>query len=316
MAIQAGLLTSAITQSDPGNSSLISRLKITSSFLVAKILAYTLLGILLGSLGSFLTISLRLQGWLQVAIGIYMLTTVGRLLNLHPIFNYLVVKPPSWVYRLMKREAKSASIISAGFMGLLTVLMPCGVTQAMMVLAVGSGSALLGAGIMFAFTLGTSPLFFLLGAVTSQLLTNRKLEIAAATLILFFSVLSINGGLGLLGSIYTLQNFYKAATVSSLPVKGSVAGVDQEGKQEATIVVRSSGYSANKTALRSGIPVKLTLLSQNAAGCARAFTIPKLNITKILPANGTETVEFTPARPGRLAFSCSMGMFTGSFEII
>ena len=95
-----------------------------------------------------------------------------------------------------------------------------------------------------------------------------------------------------------------------------MAGVNNQGRQTAVVNVSSGGYLTDTATFRSGVPVELTLVSKNVNGCARAFTIPAMNISKILPVNGTEKIVFTPNRRGRLAFSCSMGMFTGSFEII
>lgn len=289
-------------------------------FLLAKVLSYTILGFLLGALGSFLTLSLRLQGTLQIFIGLFMLGTAARLLNLHPIFRFLVIQPPKSVYRLLKNRSKNSSLFAPAILGFLTVLMPCGVTQAMMVLAMGTGSPWLGAAIMLSFTIGTSPVFFALGVTTLGLLKHRKFESLAAVLVAAFAFLSINGGLNMVGSIYTFQNFKRAAGLSfsgnALAASGKVAGVSKEGRQEVTIHIRSNGYSSSITTLKSGVPVDLTLVSQNAGGCARAFTIPSLNISKIVPVSGNSTIAFTPNRPGKLLYSCSMGMYTGEFDVI
>lgn len=64
------------------------------------------------------------------------------------------------------------------------------------------------------------------------------------------------------------------------------------------------------------MPVKLVIKSQNVQSCARSFIIPTLKINKILPTNGAETIEFTPEELGQLSFSCGMGMYTGSFNVI
>jgi plastocyanin domain-containing protein len=86
--------------------------------------------------------------------------------------------------------------------------------------------------------------------------------------------------------------------------------------QEVTIDVASSGYTATATTLKRNVPVKLTLRTNNTNGCIRGFTIPDLGISKILPVTGTTTLSFVPTQTGRLAYSCSMGMFTGAFTVI
>ena len=146
-----------------------------------------------------------------------------------------------------------------------------------------------------------------------ELLQKKAFSYAAAAIIFVFAVLSINGGLGLMGSPYTLQNYYLAATGKF--AEGSTAEVTG-GIQNVTITVTSRGYSSSATTLKRGVPVRLTLATNNTQGCARAFTIPDLNISKVLPVTGSETIEFTPAKAGRLAYSCSMGMYTGAFAVV
>ena len=53
-------------------------------FLGAKLLAYTILGIFLGWIGSVLQLSPYSRAALQIGIGIFMLGTAARLFNLHP----------------------------------------------------------------------------------------------------------------------------------------------------------------------------------------------------------------------------------------
>ena len=83
-AVQGGLLASSLTEENKKKSTLI--------FLGAKLVAYTLLGFLLGLLGSQLNISPKIQGIFQIVIGIFMIATAGRLLNIHPIFRYFVIQ--------------------------------------------------------------------------------------------------------------------------------------------------------------------------------------------------------------------------------
>ena len=175
----------------------------------------------------------------------------------------------------------------------------------------------MGAAIMFAFVLGTSPVFFVLGASVVELLKHEAFSFAAAGVIAVFAILSINGGLGLRGSFYTLQNLYKAAITdpSTLATTGQAVGV-VGGVQDVVITVASNGYTSSATTLKKDVPVRLTLKTNNTGGCVRAFTIPDLQISKILPATGSETLEFTPKKSGRLAYSCSMGMYTGAFNVI
>lgn len=313
LAVQGGLLASSLAQREREQKALL-----VGTFLLSKLVAYTLLGFALGSLGSTLTISPALQGFMQILVGLFMLTTAARLLNLHPIFRYFIIQPPKSIFKIVRATGKSESFFAPAILGFLTVLIPCGVTQAMMVLAIASGNPLTGAIIMFAFTLGTSPVFFALGITTLKLLEKRLFAGLAAGVIAVLGILSINTGQILQGSAHTLQNYWLAATTNTntQTTPGKVAGINTEGKQEVTMQILNTSYSASASTLKAGVPTKLNLVTNGVLGCTRAFVIPSLGISKILPETGTDIVEFTPKKTGRLAFTCSMGMYGGEFQVV
>jgi sulfite exporter TauE/SafE len=311
LAVQGGLLATAVAdkgdQGDKGNQGLQKKMPLVALFIAAKLLAYTVLGFVLGLVGSTLILTPKVLGWVQIGAGLFMVATALRMIDAHPIFRYFVIRPPRWAFRIMKNTSRSQSLFAPALLGFLTVLLPCGVTQAAMAVAVASGNPFSGAAIMAAFILGTSPVFFLLGATVAELLQKKIFSYAAAVIVAVFAALSINGGLGLIGSPYTIQNYYRAAIIPAEV---------RDGIQDVTITVRSNGYTASVTTIKRGVPVRLTLITDNTQGCIRAFTIPDLGISTVLPVTGTETIEFTPARAGRLAYSCSMGMYTGAFTVV
>ena len=297
-AVQGGLLTSAIVG---------RKEKGILMFLVAKLIAYSILGFILGFLGSEIRISTNFQGTLQLFVGIYMLATALRLLDIHPIFRYLVIQPPKAFFKLIRKSSEAKSFFTPAILGFLTVLIPCGITQAMMILAIGTGSPLWAAGIMFFFVLGTSPVFFLIGLAAVELLKNKLFSYVAAIFIAVMGILAINSGQLLRGSVHTLQNYYSVIFEKNIEIKIG---------NQINIVVTDSGYRADINTLKVGVPVKLTLITNNVRGCARAFTIPEFNLFKMLPTDGKEIVEFTPTKIGTLTYTCSMGMYTGSFNVV
>src|SRR3989304_9877758 len=262
MAVQGGLLASSILTNATKNDRFLN----VGVFLVFKIIAYTLLGTLLGCLGSTFIISPTLQGWFQVFVGLFMLATAGRLLNLHPIFRYFVIQPPKWIYKILKNQSKVQSIFTPGILGFLTILIPCGVTQAMMVIAVGSGSPLVGGLTMLAFTLGTSPVFFTLGVAASHLMKKKAFNWAAASIVAILGILSVNTGQVLRGSPHTIQNYYSIAlslfNQKATATSDSVAGV-VNGSQEVEVQVTSRGYSASVNTIKAGVPVRMKLITNN-----------------------------------------------------
>jgi len=312
LALQGGLLTSVIANSKSKTQNLTPII----SFLSAKLIIHTILGFLLGLLGSAITLSPITRGWLQIFIGIYLFGIAGNLLNLHPLFRYFVITPSKFLAKLAKNESKSSSIFAPALLGLMTVFIPCATTQAMEIIAIGTGNPFYGAAIMFAFILGTSPTFLIFGFLLNRGSTtfNRYFPTVAAIALFIMSVYTINAGAGLMGSPYTIQNFWQAATSSSTTSSGnSILG---DKIQTVTINVTNSGYTPTNITLKRGVPAIIKLITSNVESCSRAFTIPALNIQKLLPETGETIIEFTPKKTGPLAFSCSMGMYTGRFNII
>ena len=311
IAVQGGLLTSAIsnTENAKNNKGLVL------TFLISKTLTYTFLGFLLGYIGAFLVLTPKVSAVFQIFIGLFLLATAGRILDLHPIFRYFVIQPPKFIYKLAKNNTNAGTLFAPILLGALTVLMPCGVTQAMMVVALGTANPVQSALIMLAFVLGTSPVFFALGISVSKLIKYKAFNFISAGVIAIFAIISLNGAMGLLGSAHTLQNYWKAITgnIANTQIKSAAV---VSGFQEATIIVKNNGYTSDVTTLKVDVPVRLKIITDNVYSCSRSFTVPGLNISKVLPATGEEIIEFTPTKTGRLAYSCSMGMYTGSFEVV
>lgn len=311
-SVQSGLLASSVNANNgkdhKGNA------KIVSIFIFGKLLSYSALGLLLGIVGSSLSLSPQLLGFFQILAGLFMLVTAGRLLNLHPIFQKFVITPPKRIMRILRVQSKNEGLVTTFFMGLLTVLIPCGVTQAMMVLAISVGNPIYSSLIMGSFVVGTSPIFFLLGMAITEIFKRKAFVYISACIIALLGILSINTGQVVRGSVHTLQNYWRVLTA---PPTSELKGANVKGGiQEAIITINSTKYTPSVDTLKVGVPVRLKLVSNNAQGCIRAFTIPTYNISKILPANGTETIEFTPTKTGILTFTCSMGMYSGYFNVV
>lgn len=324
LAVQGGLLAATIAQRE--EEKLIDKTRQTGnavpilSFLAAKLIAYTILGLLLGYFGSLFQFSLTAQVIMQLAVVIFMFGTAGNILNIHPVFRYFVIQPPKFLTRLVRKQSKSPLFANASWgkkdffapalLGAFTVFIPCGTTQAMMALAIGSGSPLLGAAVLFAFVLGTSPLFFTLGYFATKLgdtLHEKFMKIAAFSLI-FLALYTFYNTLALTGITFSLPQGLLAAETRS----GSVSAVS-----EATIEVLSTSYSPNVLNVKKGSTVKLRLVNNDAYTCAQAFTIPQLGIQRVVPVGSEEIIEFVaPDTPDQIAFMCSMGMYRGVINVI
>jgi plastocyanin len=200
----------------------------------------------------------------------------------------------------------------------MTIFIPCGTTLAMEALAISSANPFLGASILAAFILGTSPLFFGVGWLTSVLGDNFRATFlrVAALVVLYLGVTSINGALVASGSPISLQ------AISAMFQAGSLSGETVKLYNEAQpsnavqINVTAYGYSPNYIKVKKGSSVTLTLVSKDAYSCASAFRIPTLGISKNLQANETYKISFTPTQIGKIPFTCSMGMYNGVIEVI
>lgn len=327
LAVQGGLLASIIAAREEkeieSKKNIKNSLWPVGAFVVSKLIAYSLLGFVLGAFGGLLNISQNVQIWMQGIAGIYMIAVGLNLLNVHPFFRYVVFQPPRFLTRLVRNQSKSKDIFAPALLGAMTVFIPCGTTLAMEALAISSGSAFYGMLIMFFFVLGTAPLFFGLGTLTSVLgdkFRGRFLRLAAI-LVIYLGITSVNGALIASGSSFSLQNLY-----ANSPIEISLGGSVQEtpggealvenGVQNATIEINSKGYSPTYLKVKQGVPVNLSLVSKDAYNCAAAFRIPSLKIGKNVQPNTTEVLTFTPMEKGKIAFTCSMGMYTGTIEVI
>ncbi len=310
MALQGGLLAATLATSAEEKDKTSDWLP-TAMFLVSKIIAYTILGGLLGLFGSVFQLSDTVKIVFIVTASILMLGLAGNMLNLHPIFRYFVLQPPKWAARLLRDQSRSKSLVAPAVLGALTVFIPCGVTQAMQISAIASGNIFSGAMTMLMFTLGTVPIFMALGFVTTRLSENFRAKFfkVAGVLVVFIALSNLNGAMVLANSPYTWDNFTWAFSETFLPS-------NQLTNNQVTITATSYGYSPREFTVKNNQPVSVTINSKNNRSCARAFTIPSLGISKLLPENGTENISFTPTVTGRIAFTCSMGMYTGTINVV
>jgi uncharacterized protein len=324
MAVQGGLLAATLAQREQeilekkvkGDGNALPII----AFLITKLIAYTLLGFALGLLGSVFQLSITAKVIMQVAVAVFMIGTALNLLEVHPIFRYFAIQPPRFLTRIVRKQSKSASLFAPATLGAFTVFIPCGTTQAMMALAIASGTPLYGALIMFAFILGTSPLFFILGYFTTKLgeMFQQKFMKVAALAIIILAVFNLNNAVALSGSKYTFENISKniwCIFAVCSPSRNNITADNTQNNQ--TITIESNGYSPNQINVKAGSTVTIKLKNENGYGCVQAFNIPSLNIQKVVPVGSTDTISFTaPNKIGQIPFMCSMGMYRGVINVI
>lgn len=319
LAIQGGLLFGLLARRQEGEETLTGWRRLVapvSAFLVAKLVIYTLLGFSLGWLGDKIQLSTTVRLWLQTFAGVFMVVAGIRLIFPHWL-PWLQLNPPASVRRLIRQHSKSQALVAPATLGLLTVLLPCGTTQAMELAAIAIGSPWQGAAILLAFTLGTAPLFLVVGVLAKGTeVLQVRLRYAAAALVVGLGLYTLNTVLVLIDSPYAAQRQIAAFQRVFLGAGVEANAASAPAAASQTITVFPTSYRPNVIAVPAAQPVQLALLTNGNYGCTSIFRIPKLRIEQILPPTGTTTIVATFPSPGQYIFSCGMGMFRGTINAV
>lgn len=168
---------------------------------------------------------------------------------------------------------------------------------------------------MGAFALGTVPALFFIGL--SSVKFNSKPHLAerfakvAGFLVLFFALYNMSNQATVLG-FNGFGNIFASSQTSA-------AGLPQivDGKQVIAMTASGSGDSPNYFKVRAGVPVRWEITASNSIGCNGSIVSNGLFSGAINLTPGQVTVkEFTPQTPGKYRFSCTMGMISGTMEVV
>ncbi|WP_263647901.1 urease accessory protein UreH domain-containing protein [Nonomuraea cavernae] len=275
-------------------------------FLAGRLVAYSAVGALLGLLGAAVSLPPAARALLLVAAGVTVIVFAVRLLRR----TEPGCAPP----------ARQTRRLAAPLLGAATILVPCGVTIGMEMVAVSSGSPLGGAAVMAGFVLGTAPAFALLGYVLRRVSRTRVARLAG--------VVALAAGLWTIGTGLNLGGWLPRPTLSAaasagVPTTGSArtheTGTHEtgttgttgtavaEGGRRVTVWAMRDGYRPGIVTARAGVPVEVVfkLVDQ---GCTGTVVLDGRDIT--LPA----TVTLPPQPAGTMRYTCAMGMYTGFIE--
>ncbi len=295
-----------------------------AGFLAGKLVSHTLLGAMLGALGATMQLSVTVRTMTQLAAGALVIVLALAQLNV-PGFRGVVIEPPAAWGRLVRSRTRTRTAAAPALLGLLSVLIPCGVTLSVQALALTSGSPLAGAAVMAVFVAGTAPLFAILGYLARQAAGAWRAKLATATglVVLAMGLYTFNGGLELVGSPLAASRIGEVLGVGPTPVTTRAAADDapalsltHDGVQQVIVTAVTGAYRPSHIQVTAGLPTRLIVRSRDAEGCVRAFVIPDRNLQKILPVDGDTVIELGTLAPGRLSYSCGMGMYTGRLTAI
>ncbi len=167
-----------------------------------RLVAFALLGGVLGSVGATIGMNLTATMILGIIASIVMI-----LLGLHLVGVFkknLITLPPNVFRFFQKIEHKTIApfVLGAG-----TFFLPCGFTQAMQIVALSSGSFVSGLLIMGAFALGTLPMLALLSFGSASFARSKHAALffrSAGVVVIGLGVFALLAGLAGLGIIAPL----------------------------------------------------------------------------------------------------------------
>lgn len=280
---------------------------------IGRVISYTILGGIIGTLGSVFSLSIQAKAGLEIFAGLFMIM-MGFNMAGFSAFRKLQIKLPHAACKV-KNKSGSPFIV-----GLLNGLMPCGPLQTMQLFALGTGSPVKGALAMFMFSIGTVPLMLTFGAVSGILSKGytKKILKFSGVLIIVLGLIMGNRGLTLAGiNINPIT-----ALASNTGLGGKSSGTNnpniakatiKDGVQTITMSANNNGYSPNAFYVQKGIPVKWIINGDQLNSCNQTIVIPSINKQQKLK-KGENVIEFTPEDKD-INFSCWMGMIRGVIKV-
>jgi len=288
-------------------------------FNIGRIVAFVVIGFLLGSLGSVIGNifdNTLLFSLITLIISFVMIALALQMIGVKA-FQGFQIKMPKLTSKFAADETNFQGKFTPFIMGALSFILPCGFTITAYSMALLSGNPIQGALIMLLFVLGTTPMLLTIGLTSVQFtqkphLSKNFLKVAGL-LVLFFGVYNINSQLNVLG-LPSLDDLTRGGKVE--------ASADDlppivDGKQILKMDALASGYSPNVLNVRAGIPVVWEITDKGTSGCTNGVISKGLFDGQInLTPGEISAKEFTPNEPGRFKFSCWMGMISGIINVL
>lgn len=179
-------------------------------FHVGRLIAFFVLGGVIGALGAVFQLSATLSFILSFVIGIVMLIMGLNLLDVFQSVKGLQLGMPRFISKNALAVSKLNHTATPFLVGIATFFLPCGFTQSMQIYTLSTGSFFAGATTMFAFALGTLPVLLLVSFSALSVREGRKASIffktAGLIVIMFalFNLLNSLAAVGLISPIFSL----------------------------------------------------------------------------------------------------------------
>jgi len=275
-----------------------------------RVVSYTLVGALAGTLGSVVSITGTIQGIIVGLAGLFMIIMGANMLGLLTGLSRFLPRMPKNLTAKIHGLGTNRGPFIVGF---LNGFMPCGPLQSVQIYALGTGSTGAGALSMFLFSLGTVPLMLGFGSITTLLPRHFHSRILKVSALL---VLLLGGGMVLRGMSLNGISPLSAGLISENSENVRIAALADDGKQYVTTIMHGDEYEP--FIVQAGIPVVWTINADEAElnGCNNPLTVPEYGI-RFTMKPGENVIEFTPpAKPGIITYTCWMGMITSGIKVV
>jgi sulfite exporter TauE/SafE len=317
MALTGGLvlaLSAAFAASRPAtaDTSIALRLRPTVVFLGGRVGGFAVLGAVLGAVGSAVVLPSIVVAALMIVVAVVMTILGVRLTGLSPRIAAWSPTLPSGLGRqlgLDEGDVTRYSDARAAVLGGATFFLPCGFTQAVQVYALSTGSPLFAGAIMAVFALGTAPGLLALGGLPAVLPSGMRPAVLrlVGVVVIGFAVVNATAGLRLVGV---------SPTFGSTDVAGPVPQVTiEDGVQVLRTTQVGNGYRPANATLYAGMPTRWIVDSRESQSCAVFLEVPSLGLSVTLQP-GENTIDLPALQPGRVSYSCSMGMYGGQLTVV
>jgi len=278
---------------------------------LGRIISYTILGGIVGALGSAFSLSIFTKSALQIFAGIFMII-MGLNISGFSIFRKLNIRVPISMCSIKKKPK------TPFFIGILNGFMPCGPLQTMQLYALGTGSLTKGALSMFLFSLGTIPLMLGFGALSGILTKGYTKNILkfSGIIVVILGIIMGTRGLSLAG--INIPNISFNKNTEALGINNSSSNIAkptiENGVQIIKMTADNSGYTPNVLYVQKNIPVKWIINGKELTSCNNGIIIPSIDVQQNLKS-GDNIIEFTP-KDKDISFSCWMGMIRGVIKVV
>lgn len=206
MAVVGGLVLSmSATFAKEGD-----KIKPQLMFHGGRIVAFFVLGGVIGAIGSAFTLGTTGTFMLGLIIAIVMIILGINLLDVFPWAKRLQPSMPKFISKRAHGVSNLSHTLTPLLVGIATFFLPCGFTQSMQLYTLTTGSFLKGGFTMLSFALGTLPILALISFSSFSIQNSKKSGIffkSAGLIVILFALFNLINALVVIGAIPPVFNF-------------------------------------------------------------------------------------------------------------